>query len=173
MKNFDIWLIERALYECNVFLNEALIKRDLFEKPKIPELVLKQGIPVDSIVDVLLQHYRKEVSIQSRYGGIRRPASVLVNKIRHEMTNYDTVRDAITKYRKEGLLSNCEEINIRIGLVGKVFNFVDAVISNIKGNINVPGQSTVVKKEELIDSNRFYSNKEMDELQVQRRSYRC
>jgi hypothetical protein len=171
MRNFDTWLIERTLHECNVFLNEALIKRNFLEKPKVPELILKSG--VDNIVDVLLQHYRKEVSIQAPYGGIRRPASVLVNKIRHEMTNYDAVRDAITKYRREGMLSNCEEINIRIGLVDKVFNFVNAVINNIQGNINVPGQSAVVKKHELVDSNKFYANKEMDELYVQRRSYRC
>lgn len=76
-------------------INETLIELGL------PELkVFSKVKTINDMMSLIIKGYQKETKIQSLYGGIRYPAAVLQNKIRHDLTNYDVVRDAITlKYR--------------------------------------------------------------------------
>ena len=147
MKNYDDWSMERIIESFN-----------LRHANSIPELRMTH---VGDAHEELLRHYRKEVGIQKRYGGIRNPASVLTNKIRHEFTNYDEIRDELTSMSKQGYLDQCEEMEIRLELLSKVGELTENIIYRLPQKIDLSEfGGGVVFRQELSRSNQNYFKKE-------------
>ena len=159
--NYKEWLIQRSLAECNKILNEV-------GEESVPKLALKVS---NNISADLMRHYQKEVGIQARYGGIRNPAMVLCNKIRHEFTNYDRIRDALTDAVRSDGIDECRELEIRAQLTKNVSNLVVSIIDNISFPISVSGQA--IQKNELVSANTRYTIKEMGNITGTMQQYRC
>src|SRR6185436_9697517 len=78
----------------------------LWQSPvkEVPNLVLT--IPQKDWLNRLRFAYLKEVEIQARWKkGIRNPAGIVHNKIRHELTNYDPVHDGLNSTGNSHLLA--------------------------------------------------------------------
>lgn len=155
---YNEWLIENILFKCNRLLKEV--------EQSLPELSVKVS---SNLPGKLLKHYRKEFDIQSKYGGIRNPAAVLTNKIRHEFTNYDQVRDALTSLKDN--LDSCEYYNILIKIVREVGFLVLVLINKIKCSLNTG--TCIVDKDKMHLSNDLYVKKQLDELLVQKKLNNC
>jgi hypothetical protein len=160
--NYKEWLIERSVSEFNLILLEVALR--------IPELEVRHQ-NVNTIGAELLRHYNKEVQIQSRYGGIRNPAMVMCNKIRHELTNYDDVRDAMTDEVYDGYMDECEELQLRLKLIDKVNNVVASIIEAIPCPLEVP--NCKIDKSMLQKSNNQYTIKEKTNVMDSIKRYRC
>lgn len=161
--SYKEWLIHRTIEECNVILREV-------GEESVPELELKVK-DLKTIAPELLQHYAKEVRIQQPYGGIRNPAMVLCNKIRHEFTNYDRIRDALTDAVRSGGVDECRALELRIALTHKVSGFVQAIINSMPCPLQVP--NCRVEKDMLRQANSKYTAKEIDSIQAALVQRRC
>ncbi len=110
---------------------------DVLREFSLPEFVLLRDIrDVNDMVDRVVAGYHKEVRIQAIWGGIRNPAGVLQNKIRHELTNYDQVRDALTDALNEGMDESLI-IDIREELVNMSYQMVSAIIEMLPPVVEV------------------------------------
>lgn len=162
--NYAEWLLNRTLLECNTQLLSEV------GEDSVPELEMRVK-DIKQIGNELLRHYQKEVNIQRPYGGIRNPPMVLCNKIRHEFTNYDHIRDALTDAVRSGGLDKCRELELRLVLVRKVKDFVDAMINTLPGEINVSVQR--VNREQLRQANTRYTQREVGDISVAIGQFRC
>jgi hypothetical protein len=146
MKKFKDWLVEN-------FSNSVT-------SLEVPKLKLKVG--ASNLSELLMKHYRKEVGIQSRFGGIRNPPFVLANKIRHEFTNYDEIRDFLSNMIKNRELTNCDALKYRLDLVNDVKVMCDNLISQLPSVIDLRKESgPLVTKSELTRANNNYSEREI------------
>jgi hypothetical protein len=110
---------------------------DVLQEFGIPEFNLLPEIEdTDDMITRVVNGYHKEVRIQSIWGGIRNPAAVLQNKIRHELTNYDEVRDALTDALDQGL-DETMVIDIREELVNMSYQMCAAIIEMLPESITV------------------------------------
>lgn len=155
--NYTEWLINRTLAECN---RQMLLE---VGEDSIPELELRLR-DIKQIGADLLRHYQKEVAIQRPYGGIRNPPMVLCNKIRHEFTNYDHIRDSMTDAVRSGGLDKCRELELRLVLTKKVRDFVDALINSVPMTMNVSQQT--VDQNQLRQANERYTRRELVDIQA-------
>jgi hypothetical protein len=162
--SYSEWLLDRILTECNKSL--------LLEvgEDSIPELQIKAGAGKD-IRFALLNHYQKEVNIQRPFGGIRNPPMVLCNKIRHEFTNYDHIRDSLTDAVRSGGLDKCRELELRSIVTNKVKSLVDALINNIHYPLRAGGQE--IDKRMLEEANARYTRKELGDIQAAIHTLKC
>lgn len=162
--NYSEWLLYRILEECN----KALILEAGEES--IPELEMRikdfKKMPSD-----LLLHYRKEENIQRPHGGIRNPPMVLCNKIRHEFTNYDHVRDSMTDAVRSGDMDRCRELELRIILTKKVKTLVDALINSLPNSIQVNSQ--IISRNQLFQANDRYTFRESGNIAADLNQSRC
>lgn len=159
---FNEWLMKRVIRECNLLLNEIGIET-------LPQLSIKADL--NNLPGKLLKHYKKEIGIQSRYGGIRNPAVVLVNKIRHEFTNYDQVRDELTYLKNNGSIDDCVYFDTLSKIIEKVGVLVLVLIDKIKCPFDINVCS--VSKDKMHDANDFYIRKEISLLSSMRKSNNC
>lgn len=165
MKQFAFWIIERQISDINQFLIENL------EESIINLTLNPDAKDQSSMVAILLRGYAKEIGIQSNYGGIRNPAVVLHNKIRHDLTNYDQLRDKLTYKTKSRKISLCESFQVRKELVLKFFNLGGTIISQLPKEIKVP--SAVILQRELLIVNTNYKNKELNFITQEESNNRC
>ena len=159
---YNEWLIEHILTKCNKLLMEV-------GEESIPVLAIKANL--DNLPGKLLKHYKKEAQIQSRFGGIRNPAAILVNKIRHEFTNYDSVRDALTDVRNSGNIDDCRYYEVLSKIIEEVGLIVLVLINKIKCPINV--NVCNVEKSALQNANDNHIKKELSSLSVERKLSSC
>jgi len=130
----------QVIFELENDINDVLIEFGMPEFSLLPDIE-----DAEDMVDRVIEGYHKEVRIQSIWGGIRNPAAVLQNKIRHELTNYDNVRDALTKALNLGL-DETMFVDIREELVNMSYQMCAAIIEML------PDVITVTDKERgLID----------------------
>jgi hypothetical protein len=155
--NYAEWLINRTLVECN---NQLIVE---VGEDSIPELEIRIK-DLRQIGNELMLHYQKEVLIQQPYGGIRNPPMVLCNKMRHEFTNYDHIRDSMTDAVRSGDLDKCRELELRMILTKKVKDIVDALINVVPVKISVSKQT--VERNQLRQANERYSVRELGDIQV-------
>lgn len=149
MKSFRAWLLNQMVVENN----------DDLAIPK-----MKITAEQNQFLIILMQAYLKEIKIQSNYGGIRNPPSVLQNKIRHELTNYDEIRDAITREVRSGNIDNCSALKIRQEVTEESFELVREIISKLPKFIKI--HNIVVSQNELFKSNENYLNKELNYIKA-------
>ncbi len=110
---------------------------DVLTEFGIPEFALLPEIEsTEDMVNRIVYGYHKEVRIQSIWGGIRNPPAVLHNKIRHELTNYDEVRDALTEALEQGLDESLV-MDIREELVNMSYQLCEAIIEMLPPTITV------------------------------------
>lgn len=165
MKKFSFWLIERNITAINVIL-EAV------GESAVPQLAMKSGAnDLASMVRLLLMGYAKEVSIQSRYGGIRNPAAVLHNKIRHDLTNYDSIRDALTREVNRQRMDICDALKIREAVVAKFKDLGESIIDQLPEVIKVSDNE--VSRRDLMAANANYERRELREIATDKSSNRC
>lgn len=163
--SYPAWLLDRTLIECNRTL--------LLEvgEDSVPELQLRGISPGKDIRFALLAHYQKEVRIQRPYGGIRNPTMVLCNKIRHEFTNYDHVRDSLTDAVRSGGLEKCRELELRSIVTTKVKSLVDALINTIHAPLTAGLQE--INKQMLEQANSQYTRRELGDIQAAIHQLKC
>jgi hypothetical protein len=161
--NYAEWVIHRSLEDFNTLLREV-------GEESIPELQLRVK-DLGSMGAELLKHYQKEVRIQTPFGGIRQPAMVLCNKIRHEFTNYDQVRDAMTDAVRSRGMDECRELELRLKLTQKVSGFVQAIINSLKCPVSVPG--CIVQMGELKRANDRYTQRESGDIMARIAHLKC
>jgi hypothetical protein len=152
--SFKNWLEQNSIIqEFNCILKEYNIL--------IPKLEIKIK-DINNLEQQLKQNYAKEVGIQSRYGGIRNPPTVLINKIRHIFTNYEEIREFLDINVENGNIQVCEEISILENLFSRMKQLVITIINSIKYPFvvdNIP-----ISREQLIRSNDYYFKKETEKL---------
>lgn len=108
----------------------------------------------DILRDIVVKNYGKEVAIQKRYGkGIKNPAAVVVNKIRHCCTDYDFLRTAMER-REAGFQERMEFLKT---IASKVDEIIDLI-----GDVEVGGVVIPIRK--LKDSNKRYYENESSKL---------
>lgn len=128
------WVAEATRNEVNEVLEEF----------GLPQLALTVSFfDVNGMMDRVIAGYQKEIRIQSIWGGIRNPAAVLHNKIRHELTNYDKVRDALTEAFHNGMDVDLYYA-IREELVSLFCLLCDQIIETLPAEIDVWDKSRLV-----------------------------
>jgi hypothetical protein len=150
MTNID-WIAKEAQNEVNEVLEEF----------GLPKLCLT--IPIwntDEILKLLKAAYKKEIEIQKPYGGIRKPSSVFHNKIRHTLTNYDEVRDALTEAANRNmdaelvLIIQEELIRLFSALCQKIISFLPKEIRMWDS-----GKKVSITHARIKEANERYENK--------------
>jgi hypothetical protein len=96
---------------------------------------------------------------------------VLCNKIRHEFTNYDHIRDSLTDAVRSGGLDKCRELELRSIVTNKVKSLVDALINNIHYPLRAGGQE--IDKRMLEEANARYTRKELGDIQAAIHTLKC
>lgn len=127
---------------------------------------------VEDMVKRIVNGYHKEVRIQSVWGGIRNPAGVLQNKIRHELTNYDEVRDSLSIALKYGMDSDLVA-DIREELTEMSYELISIIIDMLPPSIQVNDDQrgiTNISNKQLRKANDNYVNRELKQIQ-QEKSY--
>lgn len=133
----------------------------------LPEFeILPQITDVNDMVSRVVKGYKKEIHIQSIWGGIRNPPAVMQNKIRHDLTNYDQVRDALTDAFNDGTLDYELVLDIREELVKMSHEMCQWIIDKLPGVIKV--EKVVVSSRELHRANDVYLNKESRHLRQEK-----
>jgi len=127
----------------------------------IPPLEVKQV----HMLDAVRRGYSKEVLIQSRYNGIRNPAGVLHNKIRHELTNDDKVRDAVTYALTCGLIDLYRACEIRSMLIEEMYTFVERVIERFPQVIRLEG--AIVTRRQITLYNESWGVREIERVDAE------
>jgi hypothetical protein len=152
--NFKLWLEQNYLIqEFNSILNEYNVL--------IPRLEIKIK-DINDLEKQLKQNYDKEVGIQSRYGGIRNPPTVVINKIRHIFTNYEDIRDFLNTHVENGSIQVCEEVAILENLFSRMKQLVITIINSIKYPFIV--DNIAITRDQLLRSNDYYFKKEIEKL---------
>lgn len=165
MRKFSFWLIERHITEINVLL-------EMVGSGAVPQLAMKAGVSdAASMVRILLVAYAKEIGIQSRHGGIRNPAVVVHNKIRHELTNYDTIRDALTREVNRGRMDICDALKVREQVVAKFKDLGESIISQLPETLKIHGNE--IHREDLLAANANYERRELRDIAAEKSHNRC
>ena len=107
----------------------------------------------------VINAYQKEEKIQARYGGIRIPGAVIQNKIRHVLTNYDMVRDDLTKALVENRIKPDVYYHIRKKLVIACYSLINHLITFFPDEI-VIGKTTIAISK-VMEYNLKYKDKEL------------
>lgn len=156
----------RAIFDLKSDINDVLWEFGL------PEFHLLNKIKnVDDMVSRIVEGYHKEVRIQMVWGGIRNPAGVLQNKIRHELTNYDKVRDALTDALNNGMDRNLV-IDIREELMNMAYQMVACIIGILPPVIEVKDSHrglVQINRKQLHKANEGYMNRELKQLMIDKR----
>lgn len=140
---------------------------DVLDEFGLPEFVILPDIQgVEDMIRKIVAGYHKEVRIQSIWGGIRNPASVLQNKIRHELTNYDKVRDSLSEALRDGMEFDLVS-DIREELTKMSYELVLMIIDMLPPLIQVnDSQRGLVKitNKQLKQANDNYINRELRQI---------
>lgn len=155
------WVAEEAHTEVNEVLDEL----------GLPQLALTVGFyDVTSMIRRIVAGYRREIRIQSIHGGIRQPAVVLHNKIRHELTNYDDVRDALTQSHRSGVMDMSLVLDIRVELVNLFCKLCEHIIDSLPTEVEFSHKDEwiVIPTDDVYDANRNYRKRELINIQNQR-----
>jgi hypothetical protein len=142
-------------------INDVLSEFGLPEFQILPEIT-----DVNDMVSRVVKGYKKEVRIQSIWGGIRNPPAVMQNKIRHDLTNYDEVRDALTQALREGVLDLEFVLDVREELVKMAHEICEWIINILPGVICV--EKMAVSSKQLRKANDGYLSKESRHLQQEK-----
>lgn len=138
---------------------------DVLEDFGMPEFgILPEINSISDMIDRLIDGYHKEVYIQSIWGGIRNPSAVLQNKIRHELTNYDEVRDALTRASNNGM-DKTLVMDIREELLNMSYQLCEVIIDILPHTISVKDNNRgwiEISKQQLRRSNKNYWQKELN-----------
>jgi hypothetical protein len=154
MKSFNLWL------------------EQLTENFSTPQLSLNQNASdPDAMVRIISAGYVKEIGIQARYGGIRNPAAVLHNKIRHDLTNYDAIRDSLTYQVRVGRMDECEALRIREQNVGKFKQMCESIIRQLPPSLEIRGNA--ISQEDLLRANTIYERRELRDIADEKMHNRC
>ena len=154
------WVAEATRNEVNEVLEEF----------GLPQLALTVSFfDVNGMMDRVIAGYQKEIRIQSIWGGIRNPAAVLHNKIRHELTNYDKVRDALTEAFHNGMDVDLYYA-IREELVSLFCLLCDQIIETLPAEIDVWDKSRLVtiRGDKVRKANENYRRREITHIENER-----
>lgn len=149
---FVTWLLTKTLNEVN----------QLFVELEVPSLQMTIEPTINNLVSVLQQAYNKEIGIQRRYGGIRNPPMVVMNKIRHVFLNYDSIRDQISLVDDP-----CEVVELRLQVLQRMDELVTKILSKVPDRFSLKTSNGVliVSKHDLIRANAAYMRKEKEEIE--------
>lgn len=163
MVKFEMWLTERLVAEVNRLLIEV-------GEESIPMLKLKPSIKdPSSMFHGILNGYAREVKIQSRYGGIRNPPAVAHNKIRHDLTNYDDIRDALTDGVRSGGLDRCRAADIRKQVADLFYELCKTIIAQLPPQFTIRGaDAATITHRDLLAANDSYMRRESQDIAAEK-----
>ena len=155
MQSFIEWLIDRQINESNQILTESADKANI----KIPrmEMAIKlfnckiKNFSIKNILTVLNEQYeielKAEMAVKKR--GLERPAPRTSNILRHRMTTYDCVYDAISLAYRQKKINICTRLKMEEQLFEQLRNILSIMLAALPNSFRLPNEEEVIYKADV------------------------
>lgn len=162
MISFIEWLAVRETQEFNMLLAEAKAGAKTVVKP-IPDFKIAKRISIDtsryqdiSIKDIYnhaMDQYKKELSerMREKQRGIGNPNQVFANAVRHQLTNYDAVWQAIEENQRIGNITKCKSLKLLVELWKQVQLTTNTILANVPNSFRLPNEDDVTFSRDISD----------------------
>lgn len=160
MKSFIEWLAVRETLDFNMLLHEARTESRESVKP-IPDFKIAkrlsidtsryQDISVKNIHGHAMEQYKKELAEQMRKKkkGIGNPNRVFATSIRHQLTNYDAVWQAIEENQRIGNISRCKSLSLLVELWKQMKLTANTILANMPNYWMLPNEEDATTAPEI------------------------
>jgi hypothetical protein len=198
LADFKLWRIYTPLREANAIIGELnkIIKEEDGKKfsalealsmvPKIEYLGNYRGKngakkfieeaggdERSGITNCLKTAFLEEEDVQARFGGIKFPPGVIVNKIEHRIFNYDTVQDTVSKMVEDGRLDCCTAIIVRMKLKEKLHRMSEGIIRMLKYPFKLTETQIITNPNALLQTNTRFLERDINKLQEEKTKAGC
>lgn len=162
MISFIEWLAVRDTLDFNMLLHEARAGVKEAARP-IPNFKIAKRLSVDtsryqdiSIKDIYnhaMEQYKKELAerMREREKGIGNPNQVFANAVRHQLTNYDAVWQAIEENQRVGNISKCKSLQLLVELWKQVKTTTNMILGNMPNSWRLPNEENVTFGRDISD----------------------
>lgn len=154
MISFIEWLVERETREFNMLLIEARTQSPSKATP-IPLFKITKKMSADSSVyqdfaiknvfEISLKQYEKELKdkmVKSKQG-INNANLHFANALRHQLTNYNAVLEALDANVKSGHLDRCKRLGLYIELIKQVKTSCGTMLGLMPNSFRLPNEDSV------------------------------
>lgn len=160
MKRFLEWFVEREIRDFNVIIAETRLLAEAngstaTRLEPIPNFKIAKKISVDAsryediqirdIYDHARVQYLKELreKMQKEQRGISSPDRHFANCLRHQLTNYDAVWQALNEHFQAGRIDICKKLRLYNRLCKQVIETNQTMLSNMPNSFRLPNEEDV------------------------------